>query len=356
MTTPTALAYDWLRKMTLDSFASITHYDPFIFMGVKLFGLCDPIDCQQREDILRAFHSSFGMMNSLVTQRSKFMFDTNDTIETVVPHFDLNGYLPKTITKTTYTASIAYPVPQNKTGYTDVATLTLTINALDATLHEQFYDALVAFDPLGCKRFGVAFLADPVLSGVTLTLKAHAFNFIDIDNIVDPANPPFLTTVDVVVSTIKDSVPLAYWMIDACGTAVSGAPCTYQTTEGCLLPTRYGEYDLRYDPLCYGSYPLYGNFMSPAKFSLSVVRLGVWVDDTWPNAMVSLANTLIPESYCSCNPLANERWQDDQGRGAKWEKTYRYSFWNPFGIASPGAQTCWKVMEMTLGSSVAWNG
>ena len=341
----------WLSKLTLDSFGKITHYDPFVFMGVKLFGLCDPLTCKTRERTVEAYDTAFGMMDSFVASREKSTFDTNVVLESIAPYFDLNGYQPKVLTETTYAATITYPVGYSKTDYSVIATVTLTINALDALLHEEFVEALAVFPDLACKRFGVGFLGDPVFVGNIVTLKARGYNFIDVDNITDPANPPYLAAINIVVTTKKDASPLAYWPTANCD---NNSACAYTTTGGCLLPTRSGYYDVRFNRYCPSGLPTWGNYSEPAKFSLTAMRNGCW-RNTWNEALVGLSNCLMAEDFCGCDPLSNQKFREDRGESSRLSKVYPYSYYNIFGITMPGAQRAQKIIELTLGSSVMFS-
>lgn len=337
--------YIFRPVVTLSQYGRIMRFDPAIFMGVKVGSYtCDPYDLNQREAVVQSLDTAYDMMNTWVVNHGRNMQDSNLTLESTAPYFDLKDCQPGLLTEQFPTATITYtpgtPLHHRK------ATLSILIGSLAAG--ESIYDVTVLSHRFIQKRLGVELIApnqyDPV-SGV-LQIYAWAYNFIDVDNIIEGVDAddavPYLADVPVRVRIMTTANPLAYWRDNTiCITPVISQPCTYTSTEGTLVQKRGSVYDV-----CGYTIPCSCDQMAD-HYKLNVIKAGIWRDN-FHDAVVGLANCLIDESPFECNPLSLYRWRDDQGIGEKWDRVYRYSYWNPFGVLAPGAQRAWKAIENSM--------
>lgn len=348
----TVLGFGYPSLFTLDDLYGITRFDACSFMGVAIAGKCDPPALDARDSIVKAVQTAIDMMNDLLETSDYHLEDQQQLLKGSAPYFYLNKQEPVTIITTEYDGSVAYPVSPTGLRCDEIATITANITALET--NETFLDARIIFPDCILKRLGVEFCG-VYLTGQTLTLKTKAYNLIDLDNAGDnhaDDTMPYLDTVRVAVRTQKPSVPLVYWQTKSCS---CGSCAEFTSTNACInqdgreanLYNVSGIIPPTNENCC--------SHRHQTSYALNVVRRGVY-RPALADSIVSLMNCLLPENLCSCNPITNQRWADDNGNGPKWASTYRYSFWNPFGIASPGAQKAWKSIQKYLGGARAWIG
>lgn len=338
-------SYEYLPAVTLTHYGRIMRFDPAIYMGVKVaLYTCDPYTPDQREQVYEAINNAYDMMNTWVVNHGRNMHNENLMLESAAPYFDIKDCQPGLLTEQFLTASIVYeisaPLHHRK------ATLSALVGPL--ATGQSVYDVEVLGYQFKQRRLGVTQIAPFHYDSVTgvCTLYARAYNFIDVDNIIEGVDAddavPYLTDVPVRVRILTAANPLAYWRDNTiCITPVISQPCTYTSTEGTLVRKRGSVYDV-----CGYTIPCSCDQLAD-HYTLNVVKSGIWKSN-FQDAVVGLHNCLIDESIYRCNPLSLYRWRDDQGIGEKWDRVYRYSFWNPFGILAPGAQRAWKAIENSM--------
>lgn len=337
--------------LTLDAWSRIMQWNPCAFMGVTLAGRCEPIDCEQRNQIIQGIESALGKMNDQIVARKFSLFSANRVLTMRAPYFDLSAFQPYTLHTKEYTGTVNMPLDVTGNLHCDdIASIEVEIDALDTVTCEEFVGAEIVFTDCPCKRLGVEFCSAPILDGVVLTMTTRAYNLLDLGEATPDDALLVLEEVTVKVTTRTPAIPLAYMPANVCGCGdtpdvnCQSACCRHDTVPGCLIETRNGIYDaMNFGVVC--------RTYKPVKYSIEVTQVGLW-QDHWADGLVSLANAIIPAGICSCNAISNQRWEDDQGLGKKWENTYRHAFWNPFGIASPGAQRAWKMIEASMSSTV----
>jgi len=323
--------------ITLDDFSAIMGYPPIDFMGIMSSYNCNPLTRNMRNRIVLALESALNLMSAKTGVRGKSLFDRGVVLQSQQPYFMLADYGTKTvrIVRTLGIVEITDDVI-----FPEASTAAIACG-LTLTASETIADVRLIFSDLA-KQFGAKI--EYTHTGNTLSISTMAYNLIDISIFSEPQpadNIPYLPEIYVDVYIVVESTPDIIFAKPVCAT---NDLCATESTKGCLLEGRNQIYDV---------IPLSSSNCSgtPLFYQLAAIQTGLW-DLSLVDAIISLMNSRIPMDYCGCDPLINQRFRDDNGVSARYEKVYPYSYSNGFGILTPGAQYAWKTLETLMSNTI----
>jgi hypothetical protein len=224
----------------------------------------------------------------------------------------------------------------------------VNVNDFDLEAGETIVSATVEFPPCACQRLGVQWCGEFQMDGMSLSVPARAYNFLDLDSHTYPINPDdatFLPSVYLNVVTTKPANARVHWInADAndCDDLQSIAEvCVDQIGQYSLVAVDW-ECTRPITDVCgvmAGTYPI--------RFTLDGVQPGLW-RESWNRAMVALMNNLLPVSECGCSEMSRLLYNTDV---AVSDRVYPGVYRNGFGILTPGGYLAWMIVTAGISES-----
>lgn len=354
-------------NITLDQFAKITGLDPCALYGIDsgLGNECVLFDCARRSQFIYALESA---VNLIKIQLHGPLCDEARTLKSQVPYFTAPpDWLLQT--RRTETVTMAVVVPEVLAEPPCVTLITLT-GELELAECETFISAELAQAGCACPRLASEFCSatyevtatDPDTGAqtieVTIVLRAYYLN--DSLTVVDGTDLDWLPEeVDIdftIALPVKEAT--SFWQPQplCCPeedeTCEATACCHLQECCVCVQRSPAGLVQVRdWQKCCLQT--CCNPF--PHHFELGVVVPGEWRAG-FDQAVVSLANNLLPQDWCSCNPLANMRYMADTGMVENGQVKPDAMFYsNPFGIFTPGAKKAWSIVNSSTAKPLVFS-
>lgn len=321
--------------ITLDDFCILTRIGLCEFMG-KMAVECEGFDGVARATVIRQLQAAEDDIANYAEALGYVLHDEVVNLRTEFPYFSVTGYNLIQLETVEVTGNITYAQPDPNIRCRTTATVTAT---LAPQVCQTLYDVAGVWPML---HLGVLWYTSALVAN-TLTLTAAAENFIEDDG-------SYAATVKLRVRLQKPSLATAVYPADVCAPVpdLSGnCPPTlvdgYTTVPAQMVVNNSIASVVNYTPPACAQ--------MPSWFALTVLRPGTW-RGSWANAVISIANTRLPENYCACWPLASTRFQDDNGTSDRFAGRAAPMFQTPFGTA-PGAQNAYMAIRTSISQSKA---
>lgn len=336
--------------LTLDTFGRIS-VGACDLMGIEREGACKTFDCREREKVFGAVFDAQSLIEEVAKRK---ICGHLVTLKSQVDHFDLGcGWRPQTRREESVEFTVSVPetlaAPPCFTCITLVGTLVLqACEEIEDVRIEPGDCACVMLPPEWRLAQYEVLSTDPDTGArtVEITLVTRAFNLQFSDGLVDGTNLDWLPeTADIVITiSLPAREARVYWQpstgccpVQEPTCNVSGC-CHLQLCCGCIREETHDTWKvLDWRRGCCVQKPCCDPF--PHHFELDVWIPGEW-QPGWAQAVLSLANNLLPNEWChcDCNPAANARWQRDTAT------TDSFVVMNGFGIPTYGAKLAWSIV------------
>lgn len=345
-------------RLTLDSLANAVSVDPRVIAGISVPTACDPLSCVERrqmhadmkwaeEKVFTALKNNFGVD----------LYPTQITMRSKSPTFHTGESRPVTRKAYNATANVTYGAVANLPWSLQVATLEIEFPAFTDDCEEYEYVEIVEVAGF-CKKLPAELELVSFVEGVqnTVTLTTMAYNLAELapgvliydDPITNPQPSWLPNTLNVVVYTSVPSKITAYYSKCACGTEslepVCGTCYAIKTREFCYKTDGYWIMPEEDCSCCDG-------LLSPYEFSLKVLTPDRWTEVV-ADATVSVLSQRLPLELCFCK--SNHRVRRDLGILEMSTDDMRkvqpfMAMKNPFGYATPGANSAWASLVLSFG-------
>lgn len=344
-------------SITLDAFARITGLDPCGLYGIELppdtpHG-CVVFDCTRRTQFVYALSQAQALIQNAIEVA---VCDTAKTLKAQYPYFAIPAdWKLETRRTEVVEMTVEVPEPLAEPPCNTLITLTGEITLEEC---ETFVNAELAMDGCNCPRLATEFcLAEyelvepdppegPHVYEITLVLRAYNLN--------DSQTPVTWEDLDWLPETVNVDITIAlpekeatvFWKPRCCPvqseTCTATGCCHFQECCACIRRSPADVVEvLDWRKCCIQN--CCNPF--PHHFEINVVVPGAWKDG-WEQAVVSLANNLLPQDWCACNPAANLRYMMDTGHlDQNYARPDSMFYSNPFGIFTAGAKKAWNTVS-----------
>jgi len=343
-------------SLTLDALSRITGISACGLAGVSggAYAECLLFDCNKRTQIWQAVRDA----QSLIAEHIDGpMCDDPRTLPVTVGYWAIpQDWLLET--RRTEDVVFAVEVPEELAAPPCMTLITLRGEIIIEEC-EQLVNAEIKWDGCICPHLATEFCqadyevlsVDPETGAQTIevVLVTRAYNLNDTDGTVSGDDLDWLP--DEVTVTLTVALPVSeatvFWQHQptCCPTTeedtctVKGC-CHLQECCACIQRDPTGivwAMDWRNCCLQTCCQPF------PHHFEIGAVVPGLWRDG-WAQAVVSLMNNLLPQDWCSCNPMANLRYMRDTGVDNGTQRPDAMFYANPFGIFTAGAKQAWHTV------------
>ncbi len=343
-----------LRKcgLSLEDYARITGLDPCLFVGLPVVGGCEPFSCEKRQ----VFLGALDMAQAMIERASDVsLCDRPDNLIAQRPYFKRQiGFEPVEISEVEIEGTLEY----SETAYLCQRLATLTVVFDEAPPDCQTLEKIeVVWPPCECPRFAPDW-CNVAYDEATLTLTAQTFAWAlvspDAETINEYGQVAFPKIDDDDIYLDELTVRLTFTQPRDKAISVWSDPCCLNSTppvdpcESECCPDIEKEHCFKADGYLWvledSSDCRCTCFRMPRYYRLDGLRRGLWRSEM-AEAVVSLMNNLLPQSYCGCNEVSAMRYKRDTLIG---ERDISGNYHNPFGILTPGALLAWRIMSNIL--------
>jgi len=338
--------------LSLVDYARITGLNPCLFVGLSQATGCEPFDCERR----KVFIGARDMAQSMIERSSGVrLCDQAESLIALHPYFKKQSdFEPVEITTWDVTGEVTYAETPYLCQRLATVTIVFEVPPLDCDTLERIE---VIWPPCECPRF------DPDWCNVTydaetgtLTAQTWAWALVDptaeqVDAYGQVTYPPiddtsiYLDTLTLRLTTTRPTdKAISVWSDPCC---LNSSPpvdpcetdcCPDVEKEHCLKLNGYlWELEATEDCRC-------TCFRIPKHYRMDGMRRGLWRPEM-AEAVVSLMNNLLPESYCNCNEVSAMRFKRDTVIG---DRDISANYFNPFGILTPGGLLAWRIVSNAL--------